>query len=303
MKRDTLHTASKLAMGTVALGMPYGIASEGKVQRLPRKAAIRLLHQARDAGITLFDTAPGYGESESIVGDAFAGDSKVVIATKVDGLAYPEAITSSIDNSLKVLKRECLDIVQIHNATPQLLQNGETVELLRELQQSGKIGKVGASVYGVQAADAVLDAGMDVLQMACNLLDQRMRERVIPQAEHQGVQLLIRSVFLKGLLTEWGQSLHGDMESHRQAVSRVIEQLQCGWGELAELALRFALSCGGQGSVLIGVTTEKELKTAISAEQKGILPKSLQAIVDSMGIVDDRILNPSLWPNSEQLDG
>ena len=293
---------SRLAMGTVALGMPYGFSVEGKPQRLLRKDAVKLLHAARDAGVRWFDTAPGYGESEQIVGEAFANDLSVVIATKVDR-ADADSIEVSIEQSLGRFKREQLDIVQIHNATAELLLQTDTMEMLSKLQQQGKIGQIGASVYGEEAAKAALKAGIKVLQVACNLLDQRMLKQVVTDAEQQNVHLLIRSVFLKGVLTSWGRDLKGELDLLHQAAQGVVESLQIEWEELAEVALRYALHCTQQSHALIGATSLQELQQALLAEQQGPLPEWQMQQIKKLATENDQLLNPSQWPKSNQLSG
>jgi aryl-alcohol dehydrogenase-like predicted oxidoreductase len=77
---------SALSLGTVSLGVDYGIDAPGGFGRPDEQDAIRLVREAVDRGVTLVDTAPAYGASERIVGLAIGGDRRVLIATKVGGL-------------------------------------------------------------------------------------------------------------------------------------------------------------------------------------------------------------------------
>ncbi len=80
---------SALALGTVELGLDYGIAMPGEFGRPPIEEAIRLVHAAIDSGITLIDTARAYGESEAVLGQALRGRrEQVVLATKVRTAAW-----------------------------------------------------------------------------------------------------------------------------------------------------------------------------------------------------------------------
>jgi aryl-alcohol dehydrogenase-like predicted oxidoreductase len=303
VNRQSESGLSRLAMGTVALGMPYGLSSAEKQGEISKAEAVKLLHSASAMGITLFDTAPGYGVSESIVGEAFANDESVVIATKVDNPSSAATIASSIERSLKRLRRERLDIVQIHNATVDTFTATAAMETLQRLRQQGKVGRVGASVYGEAAAMAAIESGVEVLQVACNLLDQRMLVRVAPAAEQQKVQLMIRSIFLKGVLTPWGSSLKGALEPLYEAANQVVNSLQIEWSELSTVALRFALECSPDAVALVGITNQEELQQAVDGVHSGALSPWQREQIKGLAIDDESLLNPSKWPRDKQLMG
>src|SRR5208282_174698 len=109
-------------------------------------------------------------------------------------------------------QRDALDIVQIHNATARMLEGGKVMAVLDAARQQGKLRFVGASVYGAENALAALRCGVDVLQVALSLLDQRMMSLVLPEAREKNVGVLARSVFLKGVLTERAKSLPVTMQ-------------------------------------------------------------------------------------------
>ncbi|MBI3491613.1 MAG: aldo/keto reductase, partial [Acidobacteria bacterium] len=229
-------TVSALSLGTVSLGVDYGIDVPGEFGRPDEAEAIRLLHAAVDRGVTLIDTAPTYGESERIVGLALGRDPRVMIATKVSGAvgadprvgpgghAGPplrQAVGASIESSLRALKREVLDIVQIHNATRMMIDEGAMTDALLDAQRHGLVRVLGASVYGEDAALAVIRAGhYAVLQVAFNALDQRMARQVMPAADAAGVGVIVRSAFLKGALTPKAQWLPESLAPLREAALR-----------------------------------------------------------------------------------
>jgi len=299
---------SELALGTVSLGIDYGIQVPGEPGRLAPVAAIRLLHLAADAGINLFDTAPSYGESERLLGQALRSRPQCLIATKVSiptdtngkllsGNNLRGAMQKSLDSSLQRLQREVLDIVQIHNATAEVIAEGELAKLLLEAKQQGKIRYLGASVYGEATALAVIGSKQfDVLQVAYNLLDQRMAQRVFPAAERAGVGVIVRSVFLKGALTPRAEWLPATLVGLRKAAERVRETFHASWQVLPEVALRFCLSTPQVATVLTGASSPNELTQALAAVEAGPLSEQLLACTPDLGLSDDRLLNPSYWP-------
>src|SRR6266571_6651220 len=198
-------TVSVVSLGTAALGLDYGIAAPGGFGRLSEDEAFRLVRAAIDCGITLIDTAPAYGDSERIVGRAAGRDPRAIIATKIapSRLApshlAPSHIRTSIESSLRTLDREVLDIVQVHNATREMMEEGAVTDALLDAKRLGLVHILGASVYGEEAALAVIRSGeYGVLQVALNALDQRMMRDVLPAAEAAGVGVILRSAFLKG---------------------------------------------------------------------------------------------------------
>jgi aryl-alcohol dehydrogenase-like predicted oxidoreductase len=301
-------TVSKLALGTVSLGTDYGIKVPGESGRLAQSDAIRLIHQAVDVGINLFDTAPSYGESERLLGEALKSCPQCLIATKVSlptdtngkllfGNKFRGVVQKSLDCSLKALQRDVLDIVQIHNATAEDLAQGEIVSLLLDAKQQGKIRFLGASVYGEAAALAVIESKQfDVLQVAYNLLDQRMAQRVFPAAERASVGVIVRSVFLKGVLTPRAQWLPKPLAELRQAADRIRETFRASWQVLPEVALRFCLSTPQVTTVLTGASTPNELRQAIAAAEAGPFAKQQLAATSDLGLSDERLLNPFYWP-------
>jgi len=296
MRRRLLgHTAlsvSELGLGTASLGADYGIAAEGEFGRPTSLAAVRLVREAVEHGITFFDTAPGYGESERLLGRALAGRDGCVVATKVTVSSDARA---SVEASLRALRREALDIVQIHNATEDALARGEILATLRDLVREGKARFVGATVYTEAEALAAIQAGVDVLQVAHNILDRRMAARIFPAASAAGVGVVLRSAFLKGALTEKAEWLPLELAELRRAAEQARDHIAGSWEALPGAALRFCLSEPRAACVLTGARTLAELEHALAAAEAGPLEDELLARVAELEVADERLLNPSSW--------
>lgn len=292
---------SRLGLGTVELGLDYGINEPGNFGKPDEEYSIHLLHKAVDAGINLFDTAPAYGCSEEILGKAFANIKNCVIATKVNvppvGEDVEEFIRASLTQSHQKLRRECLDIVQVHNATSDTFLRSDIFEILLEEKDAGNIRLIGASVYEPENALAAIDSGMmDILQIACNILDQRMDEKVLEKAESEGIGILSRSVYLKGILTEKVKWLPEHCAPLREAVESIKKKMNLtSWNDLSRFALRFALSNSQINSVLVGVRSEAELDFALDAINKGKLSNDELDLAYHCRMDDKFWLNPSNW--------
>lgn len=292
---------SAIGFGSVELGMDYGIKAEGGYGKPDEEAAKKIVNKAVDYGVNLFDTAPNYGDSENLLGSVI-GSSRCYIATKINIPAKDEntseLIRASVETSLKNLRRDYLDIVQIHNATVNTINQSDIPEGLVNLREKGLIRYTGASVYEPENALAVLNTGIfDVLQIAYNILDQRMSRNVIPLAQEQGVGILSRSAYFKGVLTSKAQHLSRDCEFLRNAASGVKSTMNLrNWDGLAELALAFCLSTEGIDSVLVGIRTMEELDFAVKTQEKGNLTSDILEQLSEFGIEDQHWLNPANWP-------
>ena len=302
---STQLQVSLLGLGTVELGMPYGL---GQVTPPADDDCIRLLHHAVDHGICYIDTAAAYGRSEELIGRAFAGRRRPVIATKValrdpDGTPWHgrrivTGIEASIERSLRLLGTDALDLVQIHNDDAVVAGDPALREAMDTHLQSGEVRNWGASTYGRSAPLTVIDYGEPIrtLQVAYSVLDRRLEEDVFPACQRAGVGRVLRSVFLQGVLSERRHSLPEDLLPLRQAadaVARVADGLAL---PLAQVAMRFALFEAGAQVTLVGTADAAELEANIGAAQDGPLPPDAVAALRSIQVADERLLNPANWP-------
>jgi aryl-alcohol dehydrogenase-like predicted oxidoreductase len=294
---------SAISLGTVSLGVDYGINAPGQFGRPDELSAIRLLRRAAERGVTLVDTAPTYGTSERLVGCALAANKRAIIATKVappaEGADVRAAIDASIDASRLAIGRDTLDIVQIHNATAAMIAQGEVTAALVRARERGQVRVIGASVYGEVAALAVIASGQfDLLQIAFSALDQRMAANVLPAADKAGVAVIVRSALLKGALTPKAQWLPSQLDRLKTAAELAKDVLAEGsWDALPRAATRFCLSFPSVASVLTGARSASELDAAIEAEAAGPLDDRVLRDAARLALDDEQLLNPTHWPD------
>ncbi|XSG83315.1 MAG: aldo/keto reductase [Methyloligella sp. ZOD6] len=202
-------TASRIGLGTWAIGgWMWGGTEEAD--------AIATIRQAVEQGVTLIDTAPvyGFGYSEEIVGKALAEGSlrdKVLIATKV-GLNWgadekpfrdssPARIRQEIEDSLRRLKTDAIDLYQVHWPDPKT-PFAETAEVLESLRKAGKIRAIGVSNYTPAEMDDFRKGGtLDAVQPPYNLFEREIEEDVLPYAELNGLTVLCYGALCRGLLS------------------------------------------------------------------------------------------------------
>lgn len=200
--------ASRICLGTWAIGgWMWGGTDETE--------SIKTIHTALDRGINVIDTAPvyGFGVSEEIVGKAlqqYGKRDQIILATKV-GLEWqngnvfrnstPERIQFEIEQSLKRLRTDYVDIYQIHWPDP-LVPFEKTAEAMFQLLQQGKIRAVGVSNY----SPAQMDKFMTVLpihtsQPPYNLFEREIEHTVLPYSEKNNITTLAYGSLCRGLLS------------------------------------------------------------------------------------------------------
>src|SRR5271163_325073 len=203
---QTQLRVSRVALGTWAMG---GWMWGGTDQRESVATIQTALHQ----GINLIDTAPAYGcgTSEEIVGDALQGmRSQAVIATKVglewrDGKVYRNAtrarILQEVDDSLRRLRTDYIDIYQVHWPDPKVPVE-ETAEAMRSLYEAGKIRAVGVSNFSVAEMERFRQvAPLHVLQPPYNLFERAIETDILPYARAHRIATLGYGALCRGLLS------------------------------------------------------------------------------------------------------
>jgi aryl-alcohol dehydrogenase-like predicted oxidoreductase len=174
------------------------------------------VHMAVDLGITLIDTAPAYGQGqcESLLGKALIGRrDRVVLATKCGLLAdassdahrkrclAPESVVAECEASLRRLRTETIDLLQLHWPDPES-DLVETFAALTRLIDAGKVRAVGLANFGLQRlADACAAGPVASLQTAYSLLDRQADDDLIPYCHKNDIALLADDPLLRGLLT------------------------------------------------------------------------------------------------------
>jgi aryl-alcohol dehydrogenase-like predicted oxidoreductase len=300
---------SALSLGTVELGLEYGVSAPGSSNRPTKGDAVNLVREAVDLGINLLDTARSYGDSEEILGQALVDRwAGIYVATKTlvhgsDGtmLRHGELarhMMTSLDQSLLALQRDHVDIWFVHNVDAQVLARIEEVkQVLREAQAGGKIRWTGATAYGVEIPEACLQTdAFDVLQVAYSVLDQRISDRVLPLAAERNVGVIARSVLLKGVLTERADHLPRHLDELRRRsldFRRWVSNSGLGLSP-SQAAIAFALGNASIHSTLVGVSDRKELLEDIRAADVQV-PAELKSQFQTLRFDDAELLNPSTW--------
>jgi 1-deoxyxylulose-5-phosphate synthase len=287
---------SRLCIGC----MTYGISGRGKHPwTLDEENSRPLIKQAIELGINFFDTANVYsdGTSEEILGRAlkeFTRREDVVIATKVHGRMRPgpngaglsrKAIFGELDNSLRRLGTDFVDLYQIHRWDP-TVPIEETMEALHDVVKAGKVRYIGASsMYAWQFSKALYTSRLRgwtefvSMQNHVNLLNREEEREMLPLCADQGIAVMPWSPLARGRLTrawnetssrqetdEFGKQLYTQFpDSDRQIVDQVSAIAGARDVPRAQVALAWLLQKKGVTSPIIGASKPEHLKDAVAA--------------------------------------
>ena len=184
---------TRLGIGLSETGFNLSEADEAQ--------ATEVINSALDRGINFLDTAACYDLSEEQVGKAVSHRrNEFVLATKA-GHFVPrgegndwtaQVITESIDRSLKRMNTDHVDILQLHSCTVEVLERGEVIDALQKVRDAGKTRFIGYSGDNENAEWAVNSGIFDTLQTSYNLVDQKARYKVLPEAEKRGMGIIIK---------------------------------------------------------------------------------------------------------------
>ena len=268
MKRNI----SPMTLGTVQLGMNYGIANDSGKPSLEKSFSI--LKEAVEGGITSLDTARAYGNSEEVIG-AFlkeSGKKDLCITTKIPRFkgegSLESYVVESVEGSLERLGIEKLSSVMLHAAGDLFEYGGRIVSALEELVKRGYAEKVGVSVYGADEIDELLkyDA-LQVTQIPMSIFDQRLIAcGALDRLAKRGVEVYVRSVFLQGLFF-----LDPDMVTdpilQKEAVPYIRSLRRIAGREgmtLAQLAVGFMRDLEGVTSLVLGADAPEHVRQNLS---------------------------------------
>ncbi|MEN8662449.1 MAG: aldo/keto reductase [Lentimonas sp.] len=294
---STEFKASEIGFGAWAIGGSWGAQDDGD--------SVKALHTALDTGVNFIDTAAGYGNghSERLIGKVLKERSEeIFVATKTpvtgDGgwppsphcevsARYPESyLRENIEERLRCLGVETIDLLQLHTWTRAWNKNPEALEILHTLKQEGKIRAIGISTpeHDQNCVVDLMRRGLiDSVQVIYNIFEQEPAAELLPVAHETGTAVIVRVAFDEGVLTgkynadttfpdgDFRQNyFSGDRIARATArVDAIREELESVQGfdlTMAQTALRFVLDHPAVSTVIPGIRTSEQAlqNTAVS---------------------------------------
>ncbi|OGV63792.1 MAG: dTDP-4-keto-L-6-deoxy-hexose 2,3-reductase [Lentisphaerae bacterium RIFOXYB12_FULL_65_16] len=290
-------SVSKLAMGGLFVSSVGGEFEQAK----------QAVERAVKLGVNYVDTAPTYANSEEVLGKILENiDAPLVISTKIGGRPKPfeprnkDHIRASIEESLRLLKRDRVDILMVHEPdrpgqydwwTNWQTMDGPALEVLHELRDQGVIkylGLGGTTAY--EMAHIIRSGKFDVVLTAFNysLLWREAEIEVIPAATAQGMGIVVGSPLQQGALSRRFDAQLDDpalywLSPRRKAQFKTLYTFLDETGmSITEMAIRFVISNPAIHTVLMGARSAAEVDSNVAAVARGPLPKDILARLDEI---------------------
>jgi len=299
-----MNASYLLVLGTAQLGFNYGIANAGKTEQPSQTTANAIVQEAWENGIQEFDTAQGYGKSEQALGDALSKlgvSAEALVTSKFDpALDHLDrnVLSNAVGESLSRLGVPSLYGMMLHKEEMLSAWDNGLSKIFHTFVVSGKIKHIGISVYSPEKAIQALNTdGIDMVQLPTNILDRRFETAGVFQlAEEKKKKIYIRSVFLQGLILMDVDEIPEKMSFAKP----VIEELESISNELKlsrkQLALDYIKSEMPDAKVVFGADTPLHVKENVACWEGESPPSSVDRVKMVFDRVDEKILNPTLWP-------
>jgi len=295
---------SKLTLGTVQLGMDYGIANKkGKPQK---EESWALLRCALASGAITLDTARHYGSEEVIGESGLAGQFTIVSKFKLNEshlqsleLALEEA-RRSVLSSCKDLNINALPVCLFHQdkGSPMGLVAKILPAILTQLKKEGLIKIGGISVYYPEELNEITDwDSIQAVQVPMNVFDLRLlKNGLLQRLEQNGTAVFIRSVFLQGLLLMRADALPPHLVWARKYLEQLNTLAMESGMNVAQLAFSYVRDTQGVTSLVIGAENADQVKQNMAMLNGPAVPAATRSAIETLfSEVPEKLITPGLW--------
>jgi aryl-alcohol dehydrogenase-like predicted oxidoreductase len=285
----------KIILGTVQLGLPYGINND--IGQISPSEAMKILEYGRQNNIHILDTAAAYGNSHQIIGEFHKNlmeKDKYKIITKLQ-VNQRKEIRQTILSFLEELQVNKLHAVLFHSFKS-FRENKMNMESLTTLKKEGLIDFMGVSIYTNAEFEMVInDPDVDIVQVPFNLLDNvNKRGFLLKRAQIKGKIIHSRSCFLQGLFFSPLTSFKKVVGLLKKELATLHQLASKNNISMAQLALSYCTQQDTIDQVLIGVDSLEQLEANITMSRER-LPEEVIAAINAINVKNNDLLNPSLW--------
>lgn len=280
--------STEFVLGTAQLTCRYGVINRHD-RSSDAASAISLLRFADRLGIAAVDTAPSYGDAESLIGQAAI---QTPVHTK---FASGQAPLTSLQASLARIGRRHIDVAYFHDSQV-ALRDPDMIRATAGQVVGAQCERIGVSVYDQEEFRAAIDhPDVSVVQVPISVLDRRFSSRLLEAAIDQHVCVYARSVLLQGVLAASPADLPrsvGHLRSHVLEFQELAREF--GVSPL-QAAIGWVCSIKGVHGVVLGASTEADLAGCVHATQSQPLDHTMVEALERLPLPEPAAVDPRRW--------
>jgi aryl-alcohol dehydrogenase-like predicted oxidoreductase len=263
-----------------------------------------LLGLALDLGVNVIDSAAMYADSEEKLGRALFGKRKQFLLftkcgrylpprTSLTGLRlrarrrlqraigrtgkyeslewHPSALEWDIEQSLRRLKTDRIDLIQLHSCSEETLRHGEVIEVLQRVRHAGKVLHIGYSGDGAAACYAIQCGEFEAVEMSINIADQQALDLAVPLAHQHGMGVVAKRPIANGVWRSPQRPEHPENQVYWERLHDLLHYDFLQDEQAFAVALRFTLSVAGVHTAIVGTTNPAHLRQNAEFVETGLL--------------------------------
>lgn len=280
----------KIGIGTVQWGKDYGIANNNGMTS--DTEINKIISCAQVNQINILDTAIQYGSAHKKIGKYC--DDKIRIVTKLVTNSK-DSIKKQLNSSLHDLNRKSIYACLIHDSN-YINKDDYKWKELEDLKLSGKIQKIGYSLYTLNQLKELLDKGIipDIIQVPYNCINREF-DKYFKILKKLDVEIHVRSVFYQGLFFLESNKIPDNLSFFNERIYELKKIAESENLKLDELALLFVDNNRFIDYFILGFDNASQLLEAINTLKTKTISKDIVQSINSMKEIDNKLLNPSNW--------
>ncbi|MEM7807349.1 MAG: aldo/keto reductase [Planctomycetota bacterium] len=249
---------------------------------------VALINKLLDSGVNVLDTATGYPGSQAFLGDNLRGRrDEFVLVSKVGSAGNPssfspERVHKDVDNALKLLKTDRVDVMLLHSCPLDVLEADEALGALVEARDAGKILHCGYSGDNEAAAFACRLPDIAAIETSVNIADQHNVEAVLPLAQKHDVGVIVKRPIANAAWRDLNDQ-KGFYQKYAATYTDRLAKMGLTSGDLGldwpELALRWTLMQPGASTAIVGTTNPVNAQANLDYAAKGPLSDDVAAMI------------------------
>lgn len=286
-------STTKLTIGTVQFGMPYGI--NNKIGQVSQTQVFELLDLAYANEIDTFDTAANYGEACQVLKQylKLRPQNKLKIYSKF--ITQQQEVTAAIEECFYSLELSQLEGIYFHRFDD--YQKFSKWDLLKQYLSHQKIKHVGVSLYNLEELKICIeDSRIDLIQIPFNVLDNHYQKiELLKKAKRRGKKIVARSVYLQGAFFLDENQLELKFKELAPLIAQVKGLADSYQLTYQDLLLRYVITRPYIDEVVVGLESKEQLLANIQSAQKNQINSDLVMQIESLSIPPTTLLNPASW--------